>query len=206
MKRSPLKRGTKGLKRSPMPRGKSQLKRTRLKPVSKKKRAFDAANSPQLEQFKKDNPFCQCEPDCQELGEIIHEIGAGSHRLKCRESLACILHLFAGHHDKCQGEPYADGLARKLASDPWNYDRSEFLRRIGRADTAITQGEVNAKVAKYNLPSAAECRLTYEHWCRKVTLLQRQLENAKHEFTRSENELSKAEARERATRRARPTE
>lgn len=46
-------------------------------------------------------------------------------------------------------------------------------------------------------PSAADCKLTAEHFRRKVALLVRQLDDARLQLEHAEKELAKAETRER---------
>lgn len=45
--------------------------------------------------------------------------------------------------------------------------------------------------------SAADCKLTVEHWERKVTLLKRQLQDAEESLRLERRELERAETRER---------
>jgi hypothetical protein len=186
---------------TPMPPSTVPLQRSRINKVSAKKRKTDRENKTYLDDYREANPLCQCSPDCEEEGEHIHEIAAGSHRERCRASVKFILHLNGRHHERCQGEPYAVGLSRKLACDPINFDLAGFLETIGRAPTAITITEVLAHMPKH-LPTADECRHDIEDLERKVELLRRQLSQKHDALIRLHRELEKAEARELAIKRS----
>lgn len=143
MKRAELKR------KHPWRPERKPLKRTRLNAVSKDKRSRDRDNKPFLDKYRREFPRCQCGEGCGRLADEIHEIAGGhQHRWKCRQSRACVLHLNHDCHDRCQGEQYARGLARKKIADPEGYDRAEFLRVIRRAPGAITEAQVNREVKR----------------------------------------------------------
>jgi hypothetical protein len=195
-----VKRGGYIRRKTPLPPPSKPMRRTRIKRISKDERKRQRDNELFLAAYRRDHPACECGDDCGCPGEEIHEIAAGAqHRWKCRTRRSCLLHLFHDCHKRCQGEPYARGLARKLLSSPDEFDIAEFLRVIGRARTAVTINEVLAELAAMpkQPPSLDECKSLIDHWDRKVLRLTQLLDEAEQNRRRAEKEFRKAEAREK---------
>lgn len=128
MKRSPLKRGTKGLQRkTPLARGTKGLKRTgRLPPISQRKRTFERMVKPMHDDYKKLFPKCQyCN---RRKGRDIHEIFSQGRREVARQHRSCILHLCGTCHPILQHAPKAMQLAVKAKADKFGFDLAEYNR------------------------------------------------------------------------------
>lgn len=73
-----------------------------------------------------------------------HEIARGPVRVKAILEPSTFLRTCRWcHQEKLDTMPIAEQLAIKMVRDPIHYDRSRVLEIMGRADTAVTQDEVD---------------------------------------------------------------
>ena len=76
-----------------------------------------------------------------------HEIARGSNRSKAILEPSTFLRACRFcHQEKLDSMPFAQQLAYKMIRDPIHYDRSRVMVILDRADTAVTQDEVDAAV------------------------------------------------------------
>jgi hypothetical protein len=190
----PLKR-RKGLKRTPLARGTSKLKRKRLNRISKDERKRIRDRTPEREKYKREHPVCECERDCGEPSSQLHEMAAGAQfRWKSAALPSCWLCLSERCHRRLQGVNYVVQLGCKLYHDPENYNHAEFHEVIGRKTAAHPIAEVIAAMPR-KPPSLDECKLDYDHWHCKMTLLSRQLAEARQKFEHAKDNYFKAQQR-----------
>lgn len=134
LKRSELRRSKKGPKRTPP-----------KEPAARRK-------------FRKSVWLCQCcgkRPDGVGQRLECHEMTPGGSRAQALSHPECLLMLcgvdvglgLVGCHKQVQGWPLDRQLALKKWSDPERYDRRLVLRVKGRAETAVTEEEVDELVA-----------------------------------------------------------
>ena len=119
------------------------MKRSPLRRVSKKTAAENRKIAPLRKAYKAE--FHMCMRCLRRLSEDVHEIAKGSHRAKAKMLPSCWLSLCRECHcsmDDYRIWPVSKQLALKLVSDPTNFDLEEVNRVRGRADTAITLGDV----------------------------------------------------------------
>jgi len=77
----------------------------------------------------------------------IHHIARGCHRAAGRMIEANLIRICSNCHDTVASMGIAAQLALKKICDPKNYDRVAVNRLRGRADEAVTEAEVDAKIA-----------------------------------------------------------
>lgn len=155
MKRTELKRKTPlkaktPLRRAPMRRTASTLKRTPLRRMSARKRkAIDTAR-PGREAFACEFPTCM---HCRRRRSCdTHEIPRGGHRPKAYEDRRAWLRLCRPCHDLFDNyrlAPLSLACAVKQLSDPEFYDLAWINTTRAKAETGITQAEVDAAARQW---------------------------------------------------------
>lgn len=211
---TPMPRPTRPMARSELKRGDYQLKRSRLRRQSKADRKLRKETRPDRELFVLEYPFCMCcgQTHCD---LCVHEIAKGHQhrskavRVRLAQLVACVS-CNLGELEDYAIWPIARQLAAVKKLHPEDYDRSGFHKLRGRADTDVTEAEVNAFIPtiidapmrKQKLKSAADLRLDLEHWQRKVLLLEGHLLEARTNVNALTEFLKEAVAREAAIKNA----
>lgn len=193
MKRSRLARYT------PLPRSTKPLARkTRINPISKAERKRNYENAKWHDNYRAQHPDCQCGDGCGLIASDLHEIFGGSHRRACRRQRAGVLHLARSCHERCQGEPYARGLFRKLEADAEGFDLPGLLAAIGRVLTLVTIAEVLAEGEEMGkvIKSLREAESDVRHWNNKVELIRRNLADAELSQQAASAQLERARVHE----------
>ena len=147
MKRSELKRGSKGLRRTGIkrytelkPGTKPLARRKPLHSVSKKQGKLNRELKALLDLYRGLHPLCE---RCgRRPSNDIHEILGGPLRMVARRHRSCILALCRPCHEAVQYWAKARQLALKMWSDPLGYDLLEV--NAIRKTQQITQAEVDA--------------------------------------------------------------
>lgn len=120
-----------------------------MKQVSNKRARLNRAVKPARDSYKELFPMCQW---CgAETNVATHEISRGAGRSSSLGVRAALLNLCLTCHRIMDWMPVAGQLAIKKIVDPEGYDRATVCRLRGRAETDITESEVERWVSRFQL-------------------------------------------------------